>query len=223
MVEEVLERCEGGANERKAMKRQIFAGGEVLSQECHRRADKRRAILRTALGLGASLPFFDILLAGAASAKTERPIVGDQFVFVEGEGQGEVVRPGALVLGGPQQLAYPMDPASKIVRDGSRLNQVVLVRLDPEQLSPDTQANAAQGVVAYSAICTHQGCDVSQWKTDTKVLLCVCHGSEFDPRDRAKVVAGPAPRRLAILPIKIQEGVLVVAGAFKGRVGFSEL
>lgn len=205
------------------MKRQIFSTGEVSRHECRPRTDKRRAMLRTVLGLGMSLPFFDILLAAATSPKTERPTVGDQFVFVEGERKGEVVKPADLSLGGPQQLAYPMDPASKIVRDGSRLNQVVLVRLDPAQLTPDTQANAAEGVVAYSAICTHQGCDVSQWKTDTKVLLCVCHGSEFDPGDRAKVVFGPAPRRLAILPIKIEEGIPVVAGAFKGRVGFSDL
>ncbi len=205
------------------MKRQSLAGGEVSCEKCRRRADKRRAMLRTALGLGASLPFFNILQAAGTSPKTERPTVGDQFVFVEGERKGEVVRPEDLALGGPQQLTYPMDPGSKIVRDGSRLNQVVLVRLDPAQLTPDTRANAAEGVVGYSAICTHQGCDVSQWKIDTKVLLCVCHGSEFDPRDRAKVVAGPAPRRLAILPIKIEEDVLVVADSFKGRVGFSEL
>src|SRR5207247_826432 len=55
-----------------------------------------------------------------------------------------------LPLGGPQQLAFPMDPATKIIRDGSLLNQVALVRLDPAQLSPDTRADAAGGVVAYS-------------------------------------------------------------------------
>jgi Rieske Fe-S protein len=116
-----------------------------------------------------------------------------------------------------------MDPATKTVRDGSRLNQVLLIRLDPGQLTPETRADSASGVVAYSAICTHQGCDVSQWKTDTSTLLCVCHGSEYDPKDRAKVTFGPAPRRLAILPVKVQDGIVVVAGPFKGRVGFMDL
>jgi rieske iron-sulfur protein len=58
---------------------------------------------------------------------------------------------------------------------------------------------------------------------DKKVMLCVCHGSEFDPRDRAKVVFGPAPRRLAMVPIKIVEGILGVASPFKGRPGFTDL
>jgi len=57
-------------------------------------------------------------------------------VFVLGDNQGQVVKVEDLPLGGPQQLAYPMDPASKVVRDGSRLNQVLLIRLDAAQLSP---------------------------------------------------------------------------------------
>jgi rieske iron-sulfur protein len=181
------------------MKRQIFAGSQVSCEECRRRADKRRAILRTALSLGVSLPFFDILLAGATRPKTERQTVGDQFVFVAGERKGEVVRPEDLALGGPQQLAYPMDPASEIVRDGSRLNQVVLVRLDPAQLTPDTQANAVEGVVAYSAICTHQKCDVSQGKIDTKVLLCVPRGRirPQGPRQGCRRTCAPPARHPA--------------------------
>ena len=36
-----------------------------------------------------------------------------------------------LPLGGPQTLAWPMQPANGTVRDGSRLNKVLLLRLDP--------------------------------------------------------------------------------------------
>ena len=38
---------------------------------------------------------------------------GDQFVFVLGDKKGEVIKVEDLPLGGPQQLAYPMEPASK--------------------------------------------------------------------------------------------------------------
>jgi Rieske Fe-S protein len=48
---------------------------------------------------------------------------------------------------------------------------------------------------------------------------CPCHDSEFDPADAAKVIGGPAPRRLPALPLKITDGYVVVAGAFSGRVG----
>jgi rieske iron-sulfur protein len=201
----------------------MFDDSQDPSDECLRRAATRRAVLKTALGLGLSLPFLEVVVAATDDSRDAPPKVGDRFVFVLGDRKGEVIKAEDLALGGPQQLAYPMDPTSKIVRDGSRLNEVVLIRLDPEQLTRETRANAAEGVVAYSAICTHQGCDVSQWKSEQRTLLCVCHGAEYDPRDRAKVVAGPAPRRLAMLPIKIEEGVLVVAGAFTGRPGFREM
>jgi Rieske Fe-S protein len=190
---------------------------------CGQRVSARRAVLRSVLGLSVTLPFVDLVGAAPKDPASARPVAGDRFVLVLGEKKGQVVRVEDLEVGGPQQLAYPMDPATKTVRDGSRLNQVLLIRLDPGQLTPETRADSASGVVAYSAICTHQGCDVSQWKTDTSTLLCVCHGSEYDPKDRAKVTFGPAPRRLAILPVKVQDGIVVVAGPFKGRVGFMDL
>jgi Rieske Fe-S protein len=175
------------------------------------------------LGVGLSLPFFDAARAATKGPATQRPTTGDQFVFVLGDKKGEVVKAEDLAAGGPQQLAYPMDPVSKVVRDGSRLNQVLLIRLDPAQLNPDTKTRSAEGVVAYSAICTHQGCDVSQWKGESGMLLCVCHGSEFDPRERAKVTFGPAPRRLPILPVKVENGVVTVASPFEGKPGFMDM
>jgi len=140
-------------------------------------------------------------------------------VFPFGDRAGQIIKPEDLPLGGPQQLAYPMDPESKVIRDGSLLNQVVLVRLDPAQLSADTQEYAADGVVAYSAICTHQGCPVSMWKADAKALFCSCHAAQFDPKERARVINGPAPRRLPMLPVRIVDGTLTAAGGFVGTVG----
>jgi Rieske Fe-S protein len=39
----------------------------------------------------------------------------------------------------------------------------------------------------------------------------------------AKVVSGPAPRRLPALPLKIADGQLVVAKPFTGRAGFQQM
>ena len=140
-------------------------------------------------------------------------------MFFSGDRKGEIIRRDDLPMGGPQILAYPMDPATETVRNGSRLNQVLLIRLEPDQLSKDASVNAVEGVMAYSAACTHQACPVSMWKKDEGVLYCACHGSEYDPKDAAKVVGGPAPRRLAMLPLKLEEDVLVAAGPFTGSVG----
>ena len=115
---------------------------------------------------------------------------------------------------------YPMDPAARVVRDDSRLNQVLLVRLDPSQLNPDTRARAADGIVACSAVCTHTGCDAWDWQPGSSSIKCPCHFSEFDLRQSAQVMNGPAPRRLPALPLKVVENVPVVAGSFVGRPGF---
>jgi cytochrome b6-f complex iron-sulfur subunit len=62
--------------------------------------------------------------------------------------------------------------------------------------------------VAYSAICTHQGCTVA-YKNGN--LACPCHGSVFDPADGAAVVTGPAQRPLPEIPVKVQGGEVVKA------------
>ena len=62
--------------------------------------------------------------------------------------------------------------------------------------------------VAYSAICTHQGCTVD-YKGGQ--LACPCHGSVFDPANGAEVVAGPAQSPLPKIPVKVQGGEVVKA------------
>jgi rieske iron-sulfur protein len=185
-------------------------------------APARRRLLGAALLTGAS---FALLRAARADDEKpgaeERPQPGDLFVFSEDENAGKTVTPGALPVGGPPALAWPMDPRAKVVRDGSRLNQVLLLRLDPASLDPDARAYAADGIVAFSAVCTHAGCPVTGWikDGDKTVLKCFCHNSEYDPRQQAKVVFGPAPRHLALLPVKIADGALTAAGGFIGKVG----
>jgi rieske iron-sulfur protein len=181
---------------------------------------ERRKLLRGAAGL-AGLPFMQPALAREPNEMS--PQAGDRLVFVQGDRKGKVIKVKDLTLGGPLQLAFPMDQNSKTVRDGNRLNQILVIRLKEEDFNSETKPNTAGGVVAYSAICTHQGCDVSQWKGDKSTLLCVCHGTEFDPKDRANVVFGPAPRRLPILPLSAEDGVLVVAGGFRGKPGFKDM
>ena len=53
----------------------------------------------------------------------------------------------------------------------------------------------AQGMVAMSALCTHQGCIV-KWQSDRRLFSCPCHQGLFD--ERGNVVSGfpqlPLPR-----------------------------
>lgn len=178
----------------------------------------RRKVLKAAVGSGLGLVFPQTTNA-QTDVKSARPQAGDRFVFADGERKGAAVKIDDLKAGEPPVTVLPQDPASGIVRDGSRLNQILMVRLDEARLKDDTRARAAQGVVAYSAVCTHTGCDGLSWAADKLWFKCPCHESEFDAADSARVVNGPAPRRLPALPLKINEGYVVAAGAFSGRAG----
>ncbi len=180
----------------------------------------RRAVLKLMAGAGLALPVARLVSAQDDARRKARPQPNDRFVFAGGDRKGQLVTLADLAAGGPPLTAYPMDPTAQIVRDDSRLNQILLVRLDPSRLNDDTRARAAGGIVAYSAVCTHTGCDVWDWQSETSTIKCPCHFSEFDLKDSARVLNGPAPRRLPALPLKVVDGAPAVAGGFVGRPGF---
>ena len=62
--------------------------------------------------------------------------------------------------------------------------------------------------VAYSAVCTHQQCEVA-YKNGQ--LVCPCHGSVFDAENGAEVVNGPAQLPLPEIPVKVRGGEVVKA------------
>jgi rieske iron-sulfur protein len=128
----------------------------------------------------------DLAVGGTVLAQPsdERPKEGDVLVAIEGERQTPL-EPKDIPAGGPPVLAWPMDLAANVVRSGSRLNKVLLLRLDPSTLVGVTQERAAEGVVAYSAICPHAGCEVSVWVAEQKLFECSCHYSHYDPREGA--------------------------------------
>ncbi len=158
-----------------------------------------------------------------APGSDERPKKGDLLVFADGDHASAVIKPEDLPLGGPPVMAWPMDPATKVIRNGSRLNELLVVRFDPADLDDDTRPRAADGILAYSAVCTHAGCDVTGWAKATEggnnVFKCLCHNSEYDPRQSAQVVFGPAPRRLAALPLAKADHALTITAPFIGKVG----
>jgi rieske iron-sulfur protein len=155
--------------------------------------------------------------AAAAQDRLAQP--GDLFAAFKDGHAGAIIAPGEVERAAPPLLAWPFDPAKKIARDGSRLNLVLLLRFDPAALSPAEKPHAANGIVAYTAVCTHQGCWVTDWLAKKQLLHCPCHGSEYDPKRDGAVVQGPAPRALPALPLRLSGGKLEVAASFTGRVG----
>jgi Rieske Fe-S protein len=188
----------------------------------------RRALLVTALAGCACLAASRTAHADDDQpGSDERPQKDDVFVVTDdGPQAGQVVKPSDLKQGGPPVHVWPKDPKTSVVRSGSRLNEIILIKLDPAELDDDTRPHAAEGILAYSAICSHAGCPVTEWVkgegNGKTVLKCPCHNSEYDPRANAEVVFGPAPRRLAALPLAVSGDTLTVAASFVGKVGASQ-
>lgn len=183
-------------------------------------AVKRRQMLGCMCALGAGLPLLDAVAQDAASMAPPQPndLLGHAF----GAKAGQPIGIDELAVDTQQVFAFAIDPATGQLRNGTRMNQVLLVRLDPATLTAGTAARSANGVVAYSGVCSHTGCDVTDWNGEAKRFQCPCHESQFDPSDGARVVGGPAPWQLAALPLKEVDGKLAVAGEFEGRLGFMQ-
>jgi Rieske Fe-S protein len=104
--------------------------------------------------------------------------------------------------GGDAKAGGPAIASTSEVAPGSALkfkdsgNPAFLVHLD------------SGNFVAYSAICTHQGCTVAYQGGQ---LACPCHGSVFDPANGGAVVTGPATTPLPEIPVKVQGGEVTKA------------
>jgi Rieske Fe-S protein len=61
--------------------------------------------------------------------------------------------------------------------------------------------------VAFSAVCTHQGCTV---EPAGPRLGCPCHDSVYDAATGA-VLGGPAPAPLTQVPVAVRDGAVVPA------------
>ena len=79
-------------------------------------------------------------------------------------------------------------------RDENSGERAVLVHLEDGQF------------VAYSVVCTHQGCVVLYRDGE---LVCPCHGSVFDPARGGAAVRGPAREPLQEVEVETEDGKVV--------------
>jgi ubiquinol-cytochrome c reductase iron-sulfur subunit len=106
--------------------------------------------------------------------------------------------------------------------NGSADGQAVLVRVPVRSVrgTPVADAEAVDGLLVFSKVCTHAGCPVGLYDTRRRQLLCPCHQSAFDVLEDAEPVLGPAARPLPRLPITIDaDGYVVATGGFSAPIG----
>lgn len=199
----------------KTVVNESIPSGVGADEPCCCGPDAGRRMALKAVVAGTLVAASGIRIASAAddAASKELPRKGDLLVKVDDESKTPLT-PEDLKLNEKQIIAWAYDPATKTLRDGSRLNRILLIKLDPKAMDDTTRARAADGVLAYSAFCTHQGCDVNAWLPAENAMLCFCHFSKFAPHKGAAVVNGPATRPQPALPLKVDNGKLVVADGF---------
>jgi thiosulfate dehydrogenase (quinone) large subunit len=120
---------------------------------------------------------------------------------------GASTSPSAMASAAPSasagaSSAPQASPANLIGTMSDLRSQGALMFQDPSSGDPVIVVDAKGSVVAYDAVCTHQGCTV-EYDPNAVLLFCPCHGAEFDPTRGAQVVAGPARRPLAQFPLTI--------------------
>ncbi len=210
-------------------------GEEVMIDKSEKKQKlSRRKLMQWLLGVsaagtaGAMLSTAGTIQPAQRKSKGAEPVaVGDRLVFALGANKGQVITRDSIPIG-EAVYAFPEG------KDANQDNLIILCHLDPQMLQPPTNAEwSVEGFVAYSAICTHLGCTVyytheaHSEKINHPHLHSPCHGGIFDPQRGAIVLAGPPPRPLPQLPLKINEkGELMAGGWFEeppGVVPESEL
>jgi Rieske Fe-S protein len=111
-------------------------------------------------------------------------------------GYGPATQPSTTAQPAPTLLT----PLSEVPEGGGIVlgsQKVVVTR------EPSTDGRTAGRPHAFSAVCTHQGCTVSQVENGT--IDCPCHGSKFNAITGA-VVNGPATTPLPKISITVKGG-----------------
>ena len=147
----------------------------------------RRAVLRGAAGLVLAW----MTPVGRAAAQDEHgppPAAGDLLVRVGDDGLIPLA-PDDVPFDGRGLMAWAIGPAADAPKSG-KMNKILLARLNPAMMADGTRQRAADDIVAYSAVCTHAGCDVDEGLGSNESIFCSCHGSAFDARN-----GGDEPRR----------------------------
>jgi len=172
----------------------------------------RRRLLKWLIRLGyAAFAVAFLVPAGALRSLSQRATAvaaGDRLVYAPttpGAQVGQPLLAEELAVGTGVQV-FPEGKQD----DQNNLIEVVRIGDGPE------------GLVAYSAICTHLGCAVYAALAEDGNISCPCHGSKFNPAEDASVVHGPANRPLPSLPVQVgADGAVVAAGDFSGPVGMA--
>ena len=196
----------------------------MKSEFCKKRRDmlKSTCVLAGATAMatvGGSLQAFAAGGRGTQPQPPGSPERFDSFVFADGPKKGQEVKAEDIVLDAPPVTVQAVDSTTGKVRE-SEHSTILMLRVDPAAIAPDVVGDTWHGIIAYSAVCTHQGCMITGWDKDKKEFVCPCHQGMFDPLKGGVATAGPGHvRDLPQIPLKVHDEKFVVGDAIMGWIG----
>ena len=167
----------------------------------------------TAAGLGRAV-------GGAKSPKNENVSLAPPrpgASAASGSGPTTTTAPSPTAPVSPSTTAPSSSPPSTTMPAGTPIGLASQVPVggaatfrDPKTGDPGLVLQPARGrFVAYDAVCPHAGCTVG-YSSSANLIVCPCHGSEFDPNTGA-VVSPPASHGLSAIQVAVDaNGELVV-------------
>lgn len=139
------------------------------------------------------------------------PQAGDRIQGIKKDLKKLDLKPEMLEVGARPVEAFPFDPKAGVLRRKNRLNRMLVVRLDPKEMDEETLSRSVDGVLVFSALCTHRSCTIKSWKEEERILRCHCHLSEFAALSGGSVLSGPARRQLPMVPLGLDDEGFVIA------------
>jgi len=169
--------------------------------------------------LGVSLAGLGGALAGCSTAAV--PYGANEAGAVPGQAPGAMPASPAMATSGSMSspdgaMQASPAPSHTAADKGAKAAGTVLGAASEIPVGGGTIYKAAKVVVtqpargqykAFSAVCTHAGCIMSEVANGT--IDCPCHGGQYKITDGA-VVAGPPPRPLPARPVKVVNGQVVL-------------
>jgi len=165
----------------------------------------RRAVLRGGLVAGMALA-----LGGVANALAG-PATTNSGLDLGGGGSPERAQ-GSTRTSSPPPSSPSASPSAAPEVPGQRIANLSklpigqAVGFSAPGVGPAALVRLANGsVVAYSRVCTHAGCLVG-YDTSARLLVCPCHGAEFDPaRQAAPIPGSPTSTPLELIHVVVDK------------------
>ena len=110
-------------------------------------------------------------------------------------------------LRSPSPQADPGAPVTPVVLGNASAAEPGLTRFD----APTRKVAVARvdgAYYAFSDICTHLRCSLSEGDLEGTTVTCICHGSQFDVTT-GEVLHGPAERPVEVYTVRVQGDDLV--------------